>query len=100
MKKEYSDFLKTKVWKEFRLKIAERDNKKDFLTGSRLLKGFNCHHFDMNKDNYKNLNEEHFISLNKQSHEVLHFLYRYYQKDPDILLRLKILLDKMNDINN
>ena len=89
----------TKEWKAFRLKIAEKQNKKDFITGKPLRKGYNCHHLDMSAVNYDKLDEENFIALNKQTHEALHFLFRYYQKDPNILDKFREVLDKMVELN-
>ena len=53
----------------------------------------------MAAENYDQLIEENFVALNKQTHETLHFLFRYYQKDPAILDRLKTVLDRMNELN-
>ena len=94
-----SKFRQTKEWKEFRQKIAEKQDKKDIITGKPLRKCYNCHHLDMSAENYDKLIEENFIAVNKQTHETLHFLFRYYQKDPAILDRLKTILDRMNELN-
>ena len=94
-----SKFRQTKEWKEFRIKIAEKQDKKDIITGKPLRKCYNCHHLDMSAENYDQLIEENFVALNKQTHEALHFLFRYYQKDPTILDRLKTVLDRMNELN-
>ena len=37
-------FRKSKEWKEFRSKMAEIFNHRDYITGKRLVKGFNVHH--------------------------------------------------------
>lgn len=92
-------FRQTKDWKTFRIKIAEKQDNKDIITGKPLRKGYNCHHLDMSAENYDQLTEENFIALNKQTHETLHFLFRYYQKDPTVLDRLKTILDRMNELN-
>lgn len=94
-----SKFRASKEWKAFRIKIAEKQDKKDIITGKPLRKGYNCHHLDMSAENYDQLTEENFIALNKQTHETLHFLFRYYQKDPTVLDRLKTILDRMNELN-
>lgn len=44
--------------------------------------------------------EDHFIMLNKTSHDTIHWLYRYYVKDPEVLDRLKDILDRMKEIND
>ena len=89
----------TKEWKAFRLKIAEKQDKKDFITGKPLRKGYNVHHLDMSAENYDKLIDENFIALNKQTHDALHFLFRYYQNDKDILEKFKEVLDKMVELN-
>ena len=89
----------SKEWKEFRKKIFDKQDGKDIITGKKLYKGYNVHHLDMSTENYDKLVEENFVALNKQTHEALHFLFRYYQKDPTILDRLKTVLDRMNELN-
>ena len=92
-------FRQTKEWKEFRKRIFDKQDGKDAITGKKLYKGYNVHHCDMSEANYDKLIEENFVALNKQTHEVLHFLFRYYQKDNTILDRLKTVLDRMNELN-
>ena len=92
-------FRKSKEWKEFRKRIFDKQDGKDTITGKKLYKGYNVHHLDMSEANYDKLTEENFVALNKQTHEALHFLFRYYQKDPAILDRLKTVLDRMNELN-
>lgn len=92
-------FRATKEWKEFRKHIFDKQDGKDIITGKKLYKGYNVHHCDMSEANYDQLIEENFIAINKQTHEALHFLFRYYQKDPTILDRLKTILDRMNELN-
>ena len=89
----------SKEWREFRKKIFDKQDGKDIITGKKLYKGYNVHHFDMSAENYDKLIEENFVALNKQTHEALHFLFRYYQKDKTILDRLKTVLDRMNELN-
>ena len=89
----------SKEWREFRKKIFDKQDGKDIITGKKLYKGYNVHHLDMSAENYDKLIEENFVALNKQTHEVLHFLFRYYQKDKTILDRLKTVLDRMNELN-
>lgn len=91
-----SKFRQSKEWKEFRKRMFEKQGGKDTITGKKLCRGYNVHHLDMSAENYDQLIEENFVALNKQTHETLHFLFRYYQKDPAILDRLKTVLDIMN----
>lgn len=92
-------FRQTKEWKEFRKRIFDKQDGKDIITGKKLYKGYNVHHCDMSETNYNKLIEENFVALNKQTHEALHFLFRYYQKDQTILDRLKTVMDRMNVLN-
>ena len=92
-------FRQTKDWKAFRKRIFDKQDGKDIITGKKLYRGYNVHHCDMSEANYDKLIEENFVALNKQTHEVLHFLFRYYQKDNTILDRLKNVLDRMNELN-
>ena len=92
-------FRATKAWKEFRKRIFNKQDGKDVITGKKLYRGYNVHHLDMSAENYDKLIEENFVAVNKQTHETLHFLFRYYQKDPTVLDRLKTFLEKMNELN-
>ena len=92
-------FRQSKEWKEFRKRIFEKQNGKDIITGKKLYKGYNVHHLSMDAETYDKLIEENFIAVNKQTHDALHFLFRYYQKDPTVLDRLKTVLDRMNELN-
>ena len=92
-------FRQSKEWKEFRKRIFDKQDGKDIITGKKLYRGYNCHHLDMSSENYDKLIEENFVALNKNTHDALHFLFRYYQKDPAILDRLKTFLDKMVELN-
>ena len=92
-------FRQSKEWKEFRKRIFDKQDGKDIVTGKKLYKGYNVHHCDMSAEIYNKLIAENFVALNKQTHEALHFLFRYYQKDPTVLDRLKTILDRMNALN-
>ena len=95
MKKE---FRKSKEWKEF-TKALKEERKVDALTLQKLRKGSMSHHLDLNPDDYKVLDKANFETLNMKSHEVVHFLYNYYKKDPAIIDRLKDILHKMVLLN-
>ena len=92
-------FRQTKAWKEFRQKMRDKQNSLDYITGKKLNKFWNLHHLDMSTENYEKLEEDNFICLNKQMHETIHTLFRYYKKDPTVLDRLKTVLDRMNELN-
>lgn len=62
----------------------------DPITKKKLCKGCNLHHRNLSADEYENLeNENDFVLLNKQTHDSLHWLYRYWKSDPGILDRIK-----------
>ena len=68
----------------------------DPITKHKLYKGWNLHHRHVtaDTDEYQDIsNEEHYVCLNKQTHEFLHWLYRYWKNDPEILERLEIELE-------
>ena len=92
-------FRKTKEWREFRKRIFDKQEGKDVITGKKLYKCYNVHHLDMSPENYDSLTEENFIAVNKATHEALHFLFRYYKNDKDILNRIKQVLEKMTELN-
>ena len=92
-------FRQTKAWKEFRKRIFDKQDGKDIITGKKLYKGYNVHHLNMDADNYDKLIEENFIAVNKNTHEVIHTLFRYYKNDKGILNRIKQVLDKMVELN-
>ena len=94
-----SKFRQSKEWKEFRKRIFDKQDGKDIITGKKLYKGYSVHHLDMSTENYDQLIEENFIAVNKQTHETIHTLFRYFQKDPNILDRFKEVLDRMNELN-
>lgn len=101
---KYADrkkFLASKEWKEHRLKIASKDLRKDYITKKKLQKGWVCHHLLLDKEEYTDLeNRDNFISLSKRTHELLHYFFIYYKKDPAVLDRLKEILDLMLELNS
>ena len=91
-----SKFRATKEWKEFR-KMIIIEQKVDLITGSKLTKMANCHHLDLNEENYQNLNRDNFIALNPKSHEVIHFLFKPDWRER--LDKIKEILIAMESIN-
>lgn len=69
------------------------------LTNKKLLKGFNLHHLSMKEETYDDLNPNKFVCLNRQAHETVHYLFRYYKTDRDVIKRLKSILDRMLEEN-
>lgn len=92
-------FRSSSKWKKLRDKL-KKQRKLDELTMKPLRAGWNLHHLDMSESHYEDIsNESHFSCLNRQSHECIHFLFRYYKDDHSILLRLKDILDRMERLN-
>ena len=89
----------TPEWKQLRIDIQDEYDNKDPITNKKLIKGFNVHHCCMKTEEYDNLAMERFRPHNRQTHEFIHWLYRYYVKDPDILNRIKKELDLMVEFN-
>lgn len=93
--KKKRNFRASKRWKDFRHKIYAKQKGIDPITGSKLIKGCNLHHRNLSADEYENIdNEDDFVMLNHMTHEMLHFLYRYYKKDTLILDRIKEELER------
>lgn len=68
-------FRRSKVWQTFRTKLKKKQ-KVDPITGSPLVKGYNCHHRCFDPKEYTNIEDENrFVCLNNMSHEILHFVY-------------------------
>ena len=76
-------------------------NHRDYITGKRLIKGFNLHHLktEQTSETYCDIsNENEFIPLNSYCHKMLHYLFTYYQKDHTVIDRLVEILDKMCEL--
>ena len=94
-------FRKSKEWKDFRSHMAILFNHRDYITGRKLIKGFNVHHLktEQEAETYCDIsNESDFIPLNSYCHKMLHYLFIFYKKDPTIMDRLKEILDKMCEL--
>ena len=74
--KEKAKFRATSVWKKFR-ELLKKERKVDFITKKPLRKVFQVHHCDLNENHYKDLNPLNFITVNKNSHKIIHEIYRY-----------------------
>ena len=72
--KEKAKFRATSVWKKFR-ELLKKERKVDFITKKPLRKGFQVHHCDLNENHYKDLNPLNFITVNKNSHKIIHEIY-------------------------
>ena len=92
------NFRNTKAFKEHKKKKAIECGKVDKITQKPLRKNFSFHHEDLREENYEVLNDN-FLPCNNQTHEMVHWLYRYYVKDPEIIDRLKAEMERMKAIN-
>ena len=94
-------FRQSAKWLKFRKYIQKKFGNKDAISGFPLRKGWNLHHISLDEGKYEDItNEDNFIPLNKQLHEVLHICYKYQSKDSGFLDRLKYFVDKMIKINS
>ena len=94
-------FRKSKEWKQFRSDMAVLFQHRDYITGKRLVKGFNVHHLktELTESDYCDIsNKDDYIPLNSGCHKMLHYLFTYYKKDKSILKRLVEVLDKMCEL--
>lgn len=94
-KDEKAKFRKTMKWKNFRKKIKEKCPR-DTITKKLLRIDWNLHHIDMRDKNYTDLSDPHkFTPLNKDTHEMIHWLFRLYRHDKQIIKRIEKLLEAM-----
>ena len=93
--KKKRNFRQSKRWKDFRHKKNVEQKGYDPITKKKICKGATLHHRNLNENEYDNIdNEEDFVLLNHATHESLHWIFRYYEKDPSIIDRIKEELDK------
>lgn len=91
LQKAKRSFRASKAWKEFRHKMNVKQKGIDPITDKKLCKGCNLHHrhITANEEEYTNISkDEDFVMLNKQTHEFLHWLYKYWKDDPAIIERI------------
>lgn len=97
--KQKARFRTTKEWKTFREEMKAFQDGKDYITLGRLPKGWKLHHANLNPEHYQELKETDFFCLGNQCHDFVHWIYRYYRKDKDVLKRLKRVLDRMEELS-
>lgn len=95
--KHKANFRKTSKWKNWR-KYMKSKRKVDEVTGKPLYKGWQLHHLDMRDEHYEELYEDRFCCLNRKTHDMIHWLYRYDNYD-EILMNMKIIIQKMRKYN-
>ena len=97
--REKALFRKSARWQRFKVEMKGRSCGLDKVTGRPLNKGWNLHHCDLNPKHYESLDPNNFECLNAQTHDFVHWFYRYYQKDPMIIDRLEEVMKKMVCLN-
>ena len=97
--KSKRNFRQSKIWKEFKKRMNEKCGKVDAITLSKLRKGANLHHRNLNEKEYENLREDWFLPCNNLTHKVIHWLWTYYKNDEGIINRLKKEMELMKEIN-
>lgn len=99
--KDRHKIRQTSEFKHLKQQLAKRDGNVDWVSHWNLVEGkTTCHHLDMQGSNYADFsNLENFVLLNESMHRAVHVIYNAYEKDPSVLERLKILLDKMKELN-
>lgn len=96
-----SKFRQSKKWRDWRKTIYHKDGGKDYITQKKLYSGYNTHHLDLRESHYQDLSDQNrFLSLNKKTHDFIHWLYIYWTKDPKILDRIETVLKTMEYFSN
>jgi len=99
--KQKTDFRMSPAWKTFRIACKKAHSYIDFVTKQVLGRHWHLHHLDMRNEHYTNITDvERFVPLNSETHDFMHWLYRLWLKDPAILERIRILLERMKACNN
>lgn len=96
---EKSKFRETTVWKDFRKELKEK-RKVDAITGRKLTKTWNCHHERFDSRLYTDLNDNYFLCLNNQMHDLLHVCVSETIKNPQFMKRLSEIVDYHIRLNN
>ena len=91
--KEKTKFRESSAWRKFKAYLKKRSKGNDEITEQPLHKGCNVNYRDLT-------NENHFIILNKNTHNFLHWLYPIYKKNPNVLDNLKFILLEMKSLED
>lgn len=84
----------SKQWTKFRKEMYTKCHKKDEITGKPLRKGWQLHHLDMSVEDYDDLDPSKFICVNRQTHEMIHWLFRY-DDWKDLVARMSDVIAEM-----
>jgi hypothetical protein len=88
----------TKKWKLKKLAERKRAGNKDEITLKPLRKGWQLHHECLDESEYDNMSHG-FLCVNNLTHKMIHWLWTYWQKDKDIIERLKSEMLRMEEEN-
>lgn len=99
-KKARAKFRRSKKWKEFRRQMKSVEGNRDMITGLPLRRDWNLHHLDLRVGNYDNLVPNRFIPLNRDTHEFVHWLYKIWKNDRQVLSRLEFYFCLMEVYTN
>lgn len=104
MSMKSNNFSKAKVratpeWRQLRIDLSDEYWNYDPITNKPLRKGFNVHHMRLDPEKYGDLEQRYFLPLNKQTHEFLHWAYRYARNDEDFMKRLCYFVGQMVELN-
>ena len=92
-------FRRSSKWTKFR-RHMKAQQKVDPITGSPLSTTCSIHHLDMRESNYEDISDEtHFVALNAQSHETVHFIWQAHGGWRRAVLSLIRILKSMEKIN-
>lgn len=90
----------SKKWRVLRHNKNIEQKGLDPITLGKLSKTCNLHHLDLMEENYNKIdNKDNFILLNKMTHEMVHWVYKYQSKDENFIDRLMEVINKMIEIN-
>ena len=101
--KDKRSFRASQKWKDFRKKKYDEQAGRDFVTLKPLTKCFNCHHCNLDADEYQNLEDEgNFIAVNKSTHDMVHWCLRYVKayRSMEIMDRLYAEIEREAELNN
>lgn len=97
-RQQRSDFRRSDTWKKFKHKCRLHTSK-DYITKDPLVRNWNLHHLDLDITRYDDISDmNRFMPLNPKTHEMIHELFKYYKKDPNVINRLKVTLEKMYEL--
>lgn len=105
VQKRKTKFRASKEWKDFRRQLKKR-HKVDCITLRPLTPRANCHHMDLNPENYTNIADEgKFTMLNKSSHDFTHWGYnvakriglKTFSENYNMILRLMLEINGEED---